>query len=119
MKNSFFAIVFFSLFIIFGCSNNDLKNPPVTESYNDVKEVAWKFVLDNGWHTTAKGNWEEATVLTMLINNDYTYELFDASYKGKEALAVSFENQENVVTGTPVILVDPTTKKVIGYIPGE
>lgn len=117
MKNSFFVIIFFSLFIIFGCSNNVLESHPVTDSYYDIREIAWKFVHENGWYTTAIGNWEEANVKTILINNDY--ELFDASYQGKEALAVSFEDQENVVAGTPVILVDPTTKKVIGYMPSE
>ena len=119
MKNPFFVISFFSLLIIFSCSNSALENPPVTDSFYDVREVAWKFIHDNGWHTTAKENWEEAKVIKTLINNDDVYELFDASYKGKEVLAVSFEDQENAVAGTPVILLDPTTKKVIGYMPGE
>ena len=53
----------------------------------------------------------------MIANN--SYELLDKTYEGKEILIVSFEDKENVVVGTPLILIDPNLNEVIGYMPGE
>ena len=40
-------------------------------------------------------------------------------YVGKEVAAVSFQDKENVVNGTPLILVDLDTNAVVGYMPSE
>ncbi|MFS0688809.1 hypothetical protein AB1K89_06165 [Sporosarcina sp. 179-K 8C2 HS] len=50
---------------------------------------------------------------------DDKYVLLDENYDGKEVLVVSFEDIDNVVTGTPSIIVDPNTNEVIGYMPSE
>lgn len=52
-------------------------------------------------------------------NADNSYEFLDKTYDGKEVLMVSFEDKDNVVLGTPLILVDPITNEVIGYMPSE
>ncbi|MEO4052625.1 hypothetical protein [Solibacillus sp. CAU 1738] len=120
MKKFFFFIACYCLLIICACSNSVNENVDIqhdTDSFNEVKEVAWKFINDQGWIDSAKGNWQEAEVSRVIVNNQY--KLLDDSYKGKEALSVSFENKKNVVVGTPVILIDMNAKKVIGYMLGE
>lgn len=82
-----------------------------------IREVAWNFLKEKGWQDRAKEEWESSTVSEIIINNDY--ELLDKSYEGKEVLSVTFEDKENVVVGTPKILVDPIANKVIGFIPVE
>jgi len=61
--------------------------------------------------------WKNAKVRQTIA--DTTHELVDESYVGKLVLTVSFEEQGNVVVGTPVVLVDFDTNEVIGYILGE
>ncbi|ARK25037.1 hypothetical protein SporoP37_10515 [Sporosarcina sp. P37] len=54
------------------------------------------------------------------IHQSFTYYPdSETKNKNKEVLTVSFEDAENVVTGTPQILIDPNTYKVIGYMPTE
>ena len=98
---------------LFGCqqSSKDENNN------NDIKTVAWEFIKEKGWDANAKEDWQGAEVTETIADN--SYELLDNNYEGKEVLSVSFEDKENVVIGTPLILVDPTTKKVIGYLLGE
>lgn len=110
-------IILFCLLIIFACSNKEVENQDETIDYDVAREIAWNFICEHGWDTTATGNWKEAIVTTVIINS--YYELLDESYLGKEALAISFEDKANVISGTPVILIDKNVKKVIGYLPSE
>ncbi|WP_177184523.1 hypothetical protein [Psychrobacillus sp. OK032] len=50
---------------------------------------------------------------------DNSYDLLDKTYDGKELLTVSFEDKDSVVIGTPLILVDPDSNEVIGYMLSE
>ncbi|WNS79292.1 hypothetical protein RRU94_17235 [Domibacillus sp. DTU_2020_1001157_1_SI_ALB_TIR_016] len=111
------AIVFF-LLPLASCSDNHAMEKDVeADSYTKVRESAWRFLKDKGWNNTTKENWQSAKVEKVVIDNGY--ELLDKAYKGKEALSVSFEDNENVVVGIPKILVDANTNKVIGYMPSE
>lgn len=110
-----FLISITLLLLVFGCSNN--QDEVNKHSEEDIKEVAWKFIEEKGWAANVKGDWQGAEVTETTADNNY--ELLDNNYDGKKVLSVSFENQENVVIGTPLILVDPTTKKVIGYMSVE
>ena len=98
---------------LFGCQQSSEDE----NDNQDIKTVAWGFIEEKGWDTNANVNWQGAKVTETIADN--SYELLDSNYEGREVLSVSFEDKENVVIGTPLILVDPTTKKVIGYMPGE
>ncbi|MGM0834633.1 MAG: hypothetical protein ACQEV7_00650 [Bacillota bacterium] len=50
---------------------------------------------------------------------DQSYELLDKKYDGKKVLSVEFKEKENAVVGPPIILDDPVTIEVIGFIPSE
>lgn len=99
---------------ITGC--NEVEKSTDEESYDDVRKVAWDYLNEQGWNKSA-GDWRSAVVLKTVVNDDF--ELIDKSYLGKEAFSVSFTDKDQVVVGTPTILVDPTTNKVIGHMPGE
>ncbi|MGD7051691.1 MULTISPECIES: hypothetical protein [Bacillaceae] len=115
---SYFVIALFFAILLVGCSNNqNEENQSETDSYNEVREVAWDFTKDKGWDDTAKGNWQSAEVRKVIVDNNY--EFLDKTYEGKEALSVSFEDKENTVVGTPLVLIDIDTNKVIGYMPSE
>ena len=98
---------------LFGCQQSSEDE----NDNQDIKTVAWKFIEEKGWNTNAKEDWQGAEIKETIADN--SYELLDNNYEGKKALSVSFEDKENVVIGTPLILVDPTTKRVIGYMSGE
>ena len=83
----------------------------------DAREVAWEFLKEKGWDYTATGDWESAVIKKTIAEEKY--ELIDESYVGKLVFSVTFEDQDNVVVGTPIVLVDFDTHEVIGYIPGE
>lgn len=118
MKLKFLAITAFLILLLVGCSNNqDVGNITDTDSYEKVREVAWEFIEEKGWNDTAKEGRKSAKVKKITADN--SYELLDKTYEGKEILTVSFEDKENVVVGTPLILVDPNLNEVIGYMAGE
>ena len=118
LKLLYIALTVFFMLLLVGCSNNkDAGNATDKDEYGKVREVAWRFVEEKGWSTTAKEGWQSAEVNKTIADN--SYELLDKTYEGKEVLSVSFEDQENVVVGPPLILVDPDTNEVIGYMPGE
>ena len=102
--------------LIAGCSTTETVND-TSGSYELAREAAWEFVQEKGWSDSAKGNWQNAKV--EIIIADESYELLDVSYEGKEVTSVSFQDKENVVVGTPLILVDFDNNKVIGYMPSE
>jgi len=100
---------------ISGC--NDVENNTVIEqSYHDVRRVAWEYLDEQGWNESAKDGKSAVVSKIVVKDND---ELVDKNYVGKEALSVSFIDKDHVVVGTPTILVDLNTNKVIGYMPGE
>ena len=109
----FLVITVFSTLMLVGCSINQGE----TDSYNEVREIAWNFVKEKGWNGTANENWHRAEVKKVVVDNNY--ELLDKTYEGKEVFSVSFEDKENSVVGTPLILIEPNTSKVIGYMPSE
>ena len=118
LKFLYLSITTFLILLLVGCSNNqDVGNIADTDNYEKVREVAWEFIKEKGWNDTAKEGWKSAEVKKIIADN--RYELLDKTYEGKEILSVSFEDKEYVVVGTPVILVDPDTNKVIGYMAGE
>ncbi|MFD1738694.1 hypothetical protein ACFSCX_19425 [Bacillus salitolerans] len=92
-------------------------NEIISYNYLNIRETAWNFLKEKGWSDSAKGEWKSATVTKIIVSEEY--ELLDKSYDGKEVFSVQFEDKENVVASTPIILVDSDTNKVIGYIPGE
>lgn len=92
-------------------------NEIIASSHTSIKEIAWNFLKEKGWNDSANKERRKATVTKVLVNDDY--ELVDKSYEGKEVLSVSFEDKENTVVGTPIVLVDADTDRVIGYMPGE
>lgn len=121
MKNIslYIVITMFSLFLIIGCSKSkESKNNSQTNAYDQDREVAWEYMKDKGWDDKARGNWQSAKVTEYIVDKGYVH-LLDNSYEGKEVLKVNFEDKENVVIGTPAILIDPETDKVIGYIPTD
>ncbi|ARF17896.1 hypothetical protein [Sporosarcina ureae] len=118
LKFMYFALALFSIMLIMGCSNKSvIENSNDTDSYEDAKAAAWGFLKEEGWQDQAKDDFQNAKVKEVIINNKYV--LLDKAYDGKEVLSVSFEDVDNAVTGTTLILVDPNTNKVIGYMPTE
>ena len=79
-------------------------NEIISYNYLNIREIAWNFLKEQGWNESAEEEWKSATVTKIIVNGDY--ELLDKSYDGKEVLSVSFKDKENVVEGTPIILVD-------------
>ncbi|MBE1554611.1 hypothetical protein [Sporosarcina limicola] len=118
LKFLYLAITAFIILLVVSCSyNQDVGNITDTDSYEKVREVAWEFIEEKGWNDTAKEGWQSAKVKKIIADN--SYELLDKTYEGKEILTVSFKDKENVVVGTPLILVDPDFNEVIGYMAGE
>ncbi|MFC6037954.1 hypothetical protein ACFPYN_00675 [Paenisporosarcina macmurdoensis] len=106
------------IFLIVGCSATEVAvNDSSEDSYELVKEAAWEFVEVKGWNQSAKGNWRDAKV--EIIITDQRYELLNTQYEGKEVASVSFQDKDNVVVGTPLILVDLESHEVVGYMPSE
>lgn len=94
-----------------------VSRPEVRSNEDRTIEAAWEFLKTKGWDYTSSGEWKNAKVRQTIA--DKSYELIDDRYVGKLILTVTFEEQGNVVVGTPVVLVDFDTNEVIGYIPGE
>lgn len=118
LKFLYLTLTVLSILLICGCSTKqDKVNSKGTENYVRIRIVAWDFIEERGWGDTAIEDWKSAEVKKTIADN--SYELLDKTYEGKEVLRVSFEDQENVVVGPPLILVDPETNEVIGYMPGE
>ncbi len=114
----YLVITVFSTLLLVGCSENqNAESQSEADGYNVVREVAWNFIKEKGWNDTAKDNWQSAEVKKVVVDNNY--ELLDKTYDGKEVLSVSFEDKDNSVVGTPLILIEPDTNKVIGYMPSE
>lgn len=124
MKFKKFKLVLITmfLFLVTGCVNEEQKidvqkRVEVEENYFKIRELAWNFLKERGWHSRAKEDWESSTVTKIIVNEKY--ELLDKSYEGKEVFSVSFKDKEHVVVGTPLVLVDANTNEVIGFMPGE
>ena len=116
MKLKFFLILI-SIGMIAGCSSEDAKNDSSKDGYELVRKAAWEFIHEKGWSEPAEGNWQNANVELLIA--DESFEMLDTQYEGKEVAAVSFQDKENLVIGTPLILVDLDTNEVVGYMPSE
>ncbi|QFG01212.1 hypothetical protein PB01_15655 [Psychrobacillus glaciei] len=117
MKLLFFAIVL-SIFFIVGCTTNqEVGNANGTDSYENIRETAWNFLVEKDWTERAIEDWKTAEVEKIIARNNYAF--LDENYDGKEVFAVSFEDKGKFVMGPPVILVDSDTNEVIGYILAE
>lgn len=117
LKLLFFATVLFIFFIV-GCSSKqEVGTTNGTDSYENIREIAWNFLVEKDWTERAIEDWKTAEVEKIIARSNYA--LLDENYDGKDVLAVSFEDKGKFVVGPPVILVDPDTNEVIGYIPAE
>ncbi|MDM5332193.1 hypothetical protein QUF56_03055 [Ureibacillus composti] len=116
MKGHSFIYLILAIFVVLmvGCSNKATQHD---DEYYNVKLVAWEFLKEKGWDGRAKENWETAEVFEVMTDDDY--KLIDPSYKGKLVLSVIFEDKENAVIGTPIVLVDPEKNEVVGFMYGE
>ena len=92
------------------CSTNEAA---FKGEFAQEKQAAWAFLADKDWDENA----EKRAVVTVTKNVQYVEWIAPAD--AAEWVAVSFKEKEASVTGVPVLLVDPETKKVAGYIPGE
>ena len=115
INKSKWLILFIIMIWVTGCNEVE-KSTAIEQSYDDVKKVAWDYLNEQGWSENAKDS-NSAVVKKIVVNDNY--ELLNISFEGTEAWSVSFVDKDNVVVGTPTILVDPKTNKVIGYMPGE
>ena len=114
----YLVITVFSALLLVGCSENqNTENQRETDGYYEVREAAWNFVKEKGWNNTANENWQSAEVIKVIVDNNF--ELLDKNYEGMEVLSVSFEDKVNSVVATPLILIEPDTNKVIGYMLSE
>ena len=106
------------LCLIAGCSTTeDTVKDTNEDGYELVRKAAWEFIQEKGWSESAKGNWQNAK--EELLITDEKHEMLTTQYEGKEVAAVSFQDKENVVIDTPLILVDVDTNEVVGYMPSE
>lgn len=126
MTKAGFRIAFAVLLLIMlvGCSANpnvedssNNENRIVSDEFNEIRKIAWDFIEEMGWDKHTEGAWESADVQAIVVGENY--ELLDHSYKGKEVLEGSFVDVADTLVGTPEILVDPETGKVVGYMLGE
>ncbi|MFL0366183.1 DUF3221 domain-containing protein [Pseudobacillus sp. 179-B 2D1 NHS] len=115
MKTKILVIVLcIPLIFLVACStdsqiSNDV-NATTKESNDYAREIAWDFIKEMAWDDLAKEEWQSAKVTKMIADDDHQFlgKSYKDNYEGKEVLLVSFE-------GTPSILIDPNTNKVIGY----
>lgn len=118
MKYICFILIVWSALLIVGCGNKvNVESSESVEEYVDVKAAAWAFVKEKGWNHTAEDDWQSADIEETIA--DHRYVLLDKKDEDREVLLVSFKDVENVVAGTPQILVDSNTYEVIGYMPTE
>ena len=94
---------------VIGCGN---------DGYQEVREAARSFLIEKGWYKDVKEeSWQNAEVSEVTVSN--SYHLLEEGYEGEEVLSVSFEGEEGLVVGVPVVILDPDTNEVVGYMPGE
>ncbi|MCA0970886.1 hypothetical protein LCM20_09815 [Halobacillus litoralis] len=112
MRYTFIGAAILSACLISGCSTEQQST-----TYQESIDTAWLFIESKGWDQTAKGNGDHAEVTEVVVDEDYV--LMDESFHGEEVLSIRFEDKENVVVSTPVVLVEPKANEVVGYVPGE
>ncbi|MBM7578151.1 hypothetical protein [Jeotgalibacillus terrae] len=114
----FIILNVFAALLLIGCSGEQDNDGQIDSGqYLEAKEAAWAYVNEQGWDDNAEEDWRSAEVTEVVAS--HRYELFEDAYAGKEVLRIQFHDPENVIAGTPAILMDSDTNKVIGYIPGE
>jgi hypothetical protein len=107
--------------LIIGCSANEEATVTVEKNdgqYDYVKEMAWEFIKERQWEHTTNKDWKSAVVEEGIVKEGYEL-LTDDIYVGKKVWMVTFQDKENLVTGTPVILVDLSSNEVVGFIASE
>lgn len=102
------------LFLTTGCINSESSSQI---DYDEAIQSAYDFVKEKDWDNAIVGEMENATVEESKA--EITAEYTDSSYEDQEVLLVTFEDDPNSTTGTPTILVNPKTLKVVGYILSE
>lgn len=109
MKISNLSFIFVILFLtlLIGCTN---------DKFVEEKKVAWNYLVNQEMSDNANEDLDKASVSEVEVSDDY--KLIDETYIGKTVVAVTFEDKENVVIGTPTVLVS-SDNKVIGFIPSE
>ena len=96
MKLIYLAITAFLILLVVRCSNKpDVGNIIDTDSYENVRKIAWEFIEEKDWNDAAKEGWQSAQVKKMIADN--SYELLDKTYEGKEVLIVSFEDEKRML----------------------
>ena len=114
----YLALTAFLMLFIVGCStNHSVEDKTDADGYESVRKIAREFIEEQGWSSTAKEDWKSAEVKKIIAHN--RHELFNNTYVGKEVLAITFEDKENVVVSTPVVLFSEEKNDIIGYIAGE
>jgi hypothetical protein len=115
MKKKYFCIFnMFIVLILFGCSITSNSS----DKYLEVKEIAWDYLVENKWESSASSDLEDVRVKKVQLQKGEGI-INDTSYIGKEVLLIDFKEKENTVASPPRILIDPDSNKVIGHISGE
>lgn len=112
----YIPFAFYLLLLLASCSSHEMSEVQ-DQNHEELKHIAWDFVVAKGWDKQASETWQNATVTKRIV--DQNVEFIASDFVGKEVYAISFEDQPNTVVSTPRILIDPHTKAVIGYLPGE
>lgn len=113
MKKIQLYIVSTLLLLLTACSEpqNEADQP-----YAKQINAAWDYIVENDWENRIAGGKEDATAEKIEATN--TYELFDASLRGKEVIRVTFPDQVNSVVGAPILLVSEEGE-VVGFLASE
>lgn len=114
-----YAILMFVFLTLAGCANVDKMEVQTNDNeYEDVKKVAWNYLLEQDWNDVVKGDWRSSEVTQVIADNE-KYELLDEADVGREVASISFEELDDAVVAPPIVLVDSTTLELVGYMPGE
>ncbi|MCP3760962.1 hypothetical protein NLX67_00950 [Domibacillus sp. A3M-37] len=109
MKKWIFASCLFAF--LTGCAEGN--QAKFDGEFAREKQAAWAFLQEQDWTVKAE---EMAAVNVTKERQDVEW---IRSSDSKKWVAVSFAEEKRSVTGIPIILIEPETKEVVGYIPGE
>ncbi|MBB4826440.1 hypothetical protein HNO89_003700 [Sporosarcina luteola] len=85
--------------------------------YLEQIEVARKYIIEKEWGTRTSVKTNTAVVTNHTVNS--SDQVLSKKYIGERVYKVSFEDESNVVTGLPVILIEKENNHVIGFIASE
>ena len=95
---NFAVLVLFAAML--GCES---KINSVTGDDMEYRTIAWNFITAQE-KATVTGDWHAAKVQTMQWNN-------------KAAVSVTFNTKDDALLGPIVVVIDPSTKKVVQQLP--